>query len=129
MPYNLIPCAYEWVSNECKCPGNSVADGGASSYLGRNTGGCTTCIWCNSLAINFISKLFSVIWVKSLSVNVETYAISGMVMTVPDTPGTLILYQLILIHLNIQQQMVATNKSVRLDIVLCEKLVEIESNI
>ena len=56
-----IPCAYEWVSNECKWSGNEGADGlapsvlvcgceysyssgGASSYHGGNIGGCTTYI-------------------------------------------------------------------------------------
>ena len=50
-----MPCAYEWVSNKCKCSGNEGADGlvppvlvcgckysyscgGASSYLGGNIG-------------------------------------------------------------------------------------------
>ena len=40
----IIPSAYEWVSKECKCSGNRGADGGASSYLGGNTGACTTYI-------------------------------------------------------------------------------------
>ena len=40
----IIPSAYEWVSKECKCSGNRGADGGASSYLGGNTGGSTTYI-------------------------------------------------------------------------------------
>ena len=35
--------------------------------------------------------------------NIETYAVSGIVIIVPDIPVTLILDQLILIHLNIQQ--------------------------
>ena len=42
-------------------------------------------------------------WVKSLSMNIETYDVSGIVILVPDIPVTLILDQLILIHLNIQQ--------------------------
>ena len=37
---------------------------------------------------------------QSLSINIETYAMSGMVIIVP---VTLIVDQLILIHLNIQQ--------------------------
>ena len=36
-------------------------------------------------------------------VNIETYAVSGMVIIVPDIPVTLMFDQLILIHLNIQQ--------------------------
>ena len=52
----IIPSAYEQVSKECKCSGNWGADGGASSYLSGNTGGCTTYILSNNLAINFISK-------------------------------------------------------------------------
>ena len=56
-----IPCTYGWVRSECKCSGDRGADGlappilvdgceysyspgGASSYLGGNTGGCTTYI-------------------------------------------------------------------------------------
>ena len=42
--YIIIPSAYEQVSKECKCSGNSGADGGASSYLGGNTGGGITYI-------------------------------------------------------------------------------------
>ena len=38
-----------------------------------------------------------------MSVNIEAYAVSGIVIIVPDIPVTLILDQLILIHLNIQQ--------------------------
>ena len=56
-----IPYAYGWVRSKCNCSGNCGADGlarpillsdceysyspgGASSYLGGNIGGCTTCI-------------------------------------------------------------------------------------
>ena len=42
-------------------------------------------------------------WVKSLSINIDMYAVSGTDIIVPDIPVTLILDQLILIHLNIQQ--------------------------
>ena len=44
------------------------------------------------------------IWVKSLSINTETYAVSGIVIIVPDIPVTFVLNQFILIHLNIQQK-------------------------
>ena len=36
--------------------------------------------------------------------NIETYAISGIVIIVPDIPVTIMLNQLTLIHLNIQQK-------------------------
>ena len=107
----IIPSAYERASKECKCSGNWGVDGSASSYLGGNTGGCTTCIWSNNLVINFISKRSSVIWVKSLSINIETYAMSGILILVPDIPVTLILDQLSLIHLNIQQMVLICTSS------------------
>ena len=42
-------------------------------------------------------------WVKSLSINIETNVVSGILIIVPDIPVTIILDQLILISLNIQQ--------------------------
>ena len=107
-----IPYTYEQVRSKCKCSGNWGADGlapsipvrgceysyssgGASSYLGGNIGGCTAYIWFNNLAINFISK-----WL-SLSINIETCAMSGIVIVIPDIPVTIMLNQLTLKHLNI----------------------------
>ena len=40
----------------------------------------------------------------TLSINIETFAISGISIVIPDIPVMVIFDQLTLIHLNIQQQ-------------------------
>ena len=95
--------------------------GGASSYLGGNIGCCMTYIWFNNLAINFISKWSSVIWVKSLSINIQTFAISGITIVIPDIPVTIMFDQLTLICLNIQKKVSIHRSSfwIGLDIRIC----------
>ena len=61
-------------------------------------------------------------WVKSLSINIETFAISGITIVIPDIPVTVILDQLTLIRLNIQQKVFICTSSfwISLDIHICE---------
>ena len=57
-----------------------------------------------------------------MSINIETYAISGIVIIVPDIPVTIMLDQLTLIHLNIQQKVSICTSSfwIGLHIQICE---------
>ena len=61
------------------------------------------------------------IWVKSLSINIETFAISGITIVIPDIPVTIMFDQLTLICLNIQQKVSICTSSLRisLDIHIC----------
>ena len=60
-------------------------------------------------------------WIKSLSVNMETNAVSGIIIIVLDIPVTIILDQLILICLNIQQTVSICTSSfcIGLDNIIC----------
>ena len=68
-------------------------------------------------------QIMTVIWVKSLSINIETYTMSGIVIVVLDIPVTIMLDQLILIHLNIQQKVSFCMSSfwIGLHIQICER--------
>ena len=62
------------------------------------------------------------IWVKSLSVNIETFAISGITIVIPNIPVTIMFDQLTLIHLNTQQKVSICTSSfwIGLDIHICD---------
>ena len=61
------------------------------------------------------------IWVKSLSINIETFVISGITIVIPDIPVTIMFDQLTVIHLNIQQKVSIYTSSfwISLDIHIC----------
>ena len=62
-------------------------------------------------------------WVKSLSINIETFAISGITIVIPDIPVTIMFDQLTLICLNMQQKVSICTSSfqIGLSIHICEE--------
>ena len=57
-----------------------------------------------------------------MSVNIETFAISGITIVIPDIPVTIMSDQLTLMHLNIQQKVSICTSSfwIGLNIHICE---------